>query len=797
MFFKTYGLLWQNARNLKYIKGFNSKMAKKLADSKLKTKDFLRSKWIPVPNTLAILSKYEEITDDMISKLQPPFVIKPNAGFWWKGIIVIDKLDSSWNFVSNTSQVYTGKDIHSHLLNVLDWFFSLSWSRDRIIIEKKIEINDEVQILGKYGLPDIRIIVFNMVPVMAMLRVPTAKSWWKANLHSWACAAWIDIWTGKLTYITQYSKIIKSIPWIWDVRGLVLPDWDTMLEMAVRVQKETNIWYLGCDIVMDNKDGPLLLEMNIRPGLEVQVANLARLKDRLEKVEWININSVEKWVRLWQDLFSWDIEEKIKNLSGKKVLWQREYISLLYNEKKYKYLTEIDTWKNISVIDRKFLKNILKIDEDKLGDKKIKIISNILGEEKSINFSIKDLWSVNMILWLNSLRGFLIDPFKYKKWELPFSKDDEYQKTTNIAINRNYEKQLHKIDLELISVDKKLLILKNITPINVLEEKKKFIESNWEYIPEFEYREIKLNFSELKERVKKIEIPDIPLSNIYSRKKEEVLNKIKFLQAVTEWDSENQSKYSKKIFWDFDLDNLEYAKEELVNMVNVKKEEEYISFEDIKWYVNKFNHIYWINIELKRWDKSARFVMWWNVLHYKNGSIVWKKEMRSIIAHEIEWHYLRRLNWRKLDYDIFSQWTARYIEIDEWIAVYNQNRFLNSFDLKYYWIFEWYFLLNYSLNHSYEELIDKLLEFYKFDLDKVFNRLVRIKRWFKKASDNWCFYKDVVYLNGFLKIKKFLNDWWSLKELYLWKMWIEDLEELKQSYFMKLNFNDNKIPFFL
>lgn len=797
MFFKTYWLLGQNARNLKYIKWFNSKMAKKLADSKLKTKDFLKSKWVPVPWTLSILTKYEQITDEMIWGLITPFVIKPNAGFWGKWIIVINKRDSSENFVSNTGHIYSVKDIHAHLLNVLDGFFSLSGSRDKIIIEKKIEINDEVQILGKYGLPDIRIIVFNMVPVMAMLRIPTEKSGWKANLHSWACAAWIDIWTWKLTYITQYSKIIKSIPWIWDIRWLVLPDWDDMLNMAVKVQKETNIWYLGCDIVMDNKDGPLLLEMNVRPGLEVQVANLARLKDRLEKVEWININSVEKWVRLWKDLFSWDIEEKIRNLSGKKILWQREYIKLYHNWKKYKYLTEIDTWKNISVIDRNFLESILKIEEDKLEDKKIRIKSDILGEEKDINFSIKDLWSVNIILGLNSLKWFLIDPFKYEKGELPFTMDDEYKKTTNIAVKRNYEKQLKKIDEELIWIDKKLLILKSITPLNVVEEKRKFIESNWEYIPEFNYKEINLDFIDLKDRVKKIEIPDIPLSGIYSRKKEEVLNKIKFLQAFSQWDNEEQNKYSKKIFWNFDLDTIVYAKEELINLKDVKKEEEYITFEDIKWYVNKFNHIYWIDIKLKRWNKSARFVMWWNILHYKEWSVVWKKEMRSIVAHEIEWHYLRRLNWRKLAYSIFSQWTAKYIEIDEGIAIYNQNRFLNNYDLKYYWIFEWYFLLHYASTHSYKELMEKLLDFYNFDLEKIFNRLVRIKRWFKKASDEGCFYKDVVYLNWYLKINKFISDWWSLKELYLWKMWIEDLKELKESYFMKLEFNDSKIPFFL
>ena len=63
-----------------------------------------------------------------------------------------------------------------HLGDIIDGFYSLSGSRDKVLVEKKIILNHEVDLLGKYGLPDIRIIVFNMVPIMAMLRVPTEKS---------------------------------------------------------------------------------------------------------------------------------------------------------------------------------------------------------------------------------------------------------------------------------------------------------------------------------------------------------------------------------------------------------------------------------------------------------------------------------------------------------------------------------------------------------------------------------------------------------------------------------------------
>lgn len=797
MFFKTYWLLWQNARNLKYIKGFNSKMARKLADSKLKTKEFLWSRWVPVPKTLAILKRHEQITIDAVEALEPPFVIKPNNGFGWKWIFVIDSRDASGNFVLNTGEVYSVEQIKIHLLNILDWFFSLSGSRDTVLIEKKIIITKEVQTLGTFGLPDIRIIVFNMVPVMAMLRIPTKESWWKANIHGWACAAWIDIWTGKLTYLTQHNKIVKSVPWIWDVRGTVLPDWDKMLEMSVRVQKETSIGYLGCDIVMDDKEWPLLLEMNIRPWISIQIANMARLKDRLERVEWIYINSVEKWVRLWRDLFSWDIEEKIRNLSWKKVVWSKEYVTIEYEKKKHRYLGEIRSGRPSSLVDKSFLQNVLKLDEKTIEKWLIVLDISILWEKKKVKFTIKDTGNVNIIIWVNALRWFLIDPFKYKKWERPISEDKEYSNSINIAIQKNNESQLKKIDKQLIWIDKKLLLLKYITPKNVAEEKKKFIDSKWEYIPKFEYQDVPMPLDSFEKEIKALEIPDIPLSWIYSRKKEETLNKIKFLQAFLLKENKAQTKFSKKIFGDIDAKNLEYCNSILANKWVIKKEEEFLTVDGIRDYVNKFNHIYGINIRLKEAHKTSRFVMSGDVLFFREWSRVWKKEMRSIIAHEIEGHYLRKHNGKKLAYTIFGHGAGWYLEIDEWIAVYNQNRFLNSSDRKYYGIFNSYSLLDFALNNSYGAYLDEAMDRSAYDLWMTFNKIMRVKRGFSSFSDDGFFTKDVVYLNWLRKVENFVHEWWDLKELYIWKIGLQDLYDMKQSYFMKLNFNESKIPFFL
>ncbi len=797
MFFKTYWLLGQNARNLNYIKGYNTKIAKKLADSKLKTKEFLKINSVAIPETISILENVFDLSESIFEKLTPPFVVKPNGWFWWKWILIISKISSDWNYITNDEKIFSKTKLLDHFRDILDWFYSLSWNRDKVLIEKKIELDEEIELLWKYWLPDIRIVVFNMVPVMAMLRVPTQLSNGKANIHAWACWVWIDIWTWKLTYITSYSKIIKSIPWIWDVRWLRLPWWDKALALAVKAQQITKIWYLWCDIVLDKSKWPLVLELNIRPWLEVQMANLSALKDRLKKVEWIFVNSIEKWVRLWRDLFSWDIEEKIKNISWKKVLWPREYLHIFYKDKDYKYLTDVKLSNSKNHIDKDFVVGVLKAEDEVIEKWSIKLEVRLLWENKKIKFIIKQLQNVNLILWINSLKWFLIDPFKYKKWELPVWDLLETIKWKNIAIKRNYEQVLKSIDDEIVYIDKKLPILRILTPTNLFEEKTKFINSWWTYIPQFKYDKLKVDLVELEKKLLKIEISDIPLASIYKRKIDEIKNKIYLLRAFENKDHKSITIYSSKLYWSINLENLQYANKVLEDREKIKQEEEYLSFDEIQDFIKRFNHIYNIKISLKKWKKAARFVVSWDFIYMRDWAKVWKKELRSIIAHEIEWHYLRKVNWKKINYKIFAIGTAWYLETDEAIAIYNQNRFLWKTSRKYYSIFERYYFLDYALNHSYPQLLEKAKKYYQNDLEKIFNYISRLKRWMYSFWDEWIFCKDCVYLNWYLKLEKFIEKWWKLEQLYIWKISLDDLEEIKNSYFIKFNFSELTIPFFI
>ena len=52
--------------------------------------------------------------------------------------------------------------------------------------------------------------------------------------------------------------------------GVQIPFWSEIIEMSERCYKAIPLGYLGVDICIDETLGPLVLEVNGRPGLEIQ-----------------------------------------------------------------------------------------------------------------------------------------------------------------------------------------------------------------------------------------------------------------------------------------------------------------------------------------------------------------------------------------------------------------------------------------------------------------------------------------------------------------------------------------------
>ena len=119
-----------------------------------------------------------------------------------------------------------------------------------------------------------------------MLRLATQSSDGKANLHQGAIGVGLDIRTGKSIAAVQHNQLILEHPDTGnELTSLQVPNWRQLLLLASRCYDMTGLGYLGADIVLDRNRGPLLLELNARPGLTIQVTNQAGLKPRLEHIE--------------------------------------------------------------------------------------------------------------------------------------------------------------------------------------------------------------------------------------------------------------------------------------------------------------------------------------------------------------------------------------------------------------------------------------------------------------------------------------------------------------------------------
>lgn len=349
-------ILGMNARNLDYVRRYNGKRAKQLADDKIRSKRALNRVNLPVPGLIAKIGNLEQLENFDWTKLPSSFALKPNRGFGGEGIIVVfgHKKGRPDAWVKSDGSVVTIEDIKNHIRNIIDGSFSLSNTPDVAFFEERLTLLKLFKPYSFKGIPDIRVIVFNKVPVMAMLRLPTKESKGKANLHQGAIGVGIDLASGVTTSaVTGAGNYVEHAPGTrLLLSGIKIPYWKDILRMAIKAQEVSGLGYLGADVAIDRERGPVFLELNARPGLSIQIANQAGLKERLEKVKNLKIKSFERGMRIGMDLFGGEIEEEVEEISGRKVIGTVETVKLIgKNGNEVEVEAKIDTGAGFSAID--------------------------------------------------------------------------------------------------------------------------------------------------------------------------------------------------------------------------------------------------------------------------------------------------------------------------------------------------------------------------------------------------------------------------------------------------------------
>jgi hypothetical protein len=341
--------------------------------------------------------------------------------------------------------------------NILDGTYSRTNSPDVAFFEERIKLNKSFKHLAYKGIPDIRVIVFNRIPVMAMIRIPTKESDGKANLHLGGIGIGIDMATGVTTNAIMRERFIDTIPGTEiSLSGIRIPYWNTILDIAIRTADITRLGFTGIDIAIDRDAGPVVLEANARPGLAIQIANLAPLKERLQKVKGLKVKTVKRAIRLAKDLFGGEIEEEIEEITGRQVIGLIEEITLFgKDDKKQTIEAKVDTGADSSSIDESLL---IKIGYGEVLKefKALNIPENIeYNALNKINLKLKEqpeLHLLKKVAIIKAGNGYTIRPFIKILVKIG---DDTFETTCSI-VNRSHLKYqfiIGKQDLKKFIID--------------------------------------------------------------------------------------------------------------------------------------------------------------------------------------------------------------------------------------------------------------------------------------------------------------------------------------------------------
>jgi hypothetical protein len=271
------------------------------------------------------------------------------------------------------------------MADILAGQYSMDDLPDIAYIEERVRVHPVFSRYSYHGTPDIRVIVFNKIPIMSYVRLPTEESGGRANLFQGAAAVGIDIATGITTYGVHHAKPTEFFPGTRrKLANIQIPQWEEILETAIAASEAIGLGYMACDIVLqpsesanqkvgksvsqkigENQATPMILEVNAQPGLKIQIANRAGLKERLARVKGLKIVSSKHGIRVAQALFA-DPKLAEKGMGRKTVGGIEEVEVIGHNGKREIIKAKIDTGADGSSIDRVLAEELGLIEPDNI-----------------------------------------------------------------------------------------------------------------------------------------------------------------------------------------------------------------------------------------------------------------------------------------------------------------------------------------------------------------------------------------------------------------------------------------------
>ncbi|MBD3316220.1 MAG: alpha-L-glutamate ligase-like protein [Chitinivibrionales bacterium] len=272
-----------NARNIDYVRRYNDRKHYPIADDKLLTKEVFSSAGVPHTRLMLACRHFHEL-EKLPEHLKAidELVMKPARGMAGGGVLLLRKRADN-AFVTPAGREYTDGALVDHATRILYGVYSIDNTTDALVVEELIHPHPFFGDLCPRGVADIRVIVFDGEAVMAMSRLPTELSDGKANLALGAVGLGIELADGQIVHaatkrgpLTHHPDTGKALV------GQTVPYWKEVIRIAEKAQQCTPLRFLGADLVIDERRGPLVIEINVRPGLEIQNVNQKGLRPMLE-----------------------------------------------------------------------------------------------------------------------------------------------------------------------------------------------------------------------------------------------------------------------------------------------------------------------------------------------------------------------------------------------------------------------------------------------------------------------------------------------------------------------------------
>lgn len=746
-------VLGMNERNLKYIRPHNLSNTKDLADDKIQTKTILESNNIPTPKLIAHIEDLKALREFDWDSLPNSFVMKPVKGLEGAGIEIYYNRDKDGNWIKADGTKVNPNELRMKALDIMDGKYSLHNQKDSVFFEERVKMHKAFKYYAYKGAPDVRVIIFNKIPIMSYVRLPTKQSNGKGNLAQGAIGAAIDISTGTTTTaVFGKSTPIDRIPGTnLSVSGLKIPYWNQILKTAIKTQEVTGLGYAAIDFLIDREEGPVIIELNARPGLSIQIANRDGLRWRLRKAAGLKVTSPLKGIRIAKDLFGGQLEEQIERISGKQIISHIMPVEIITEkQKKIPTLALIDTSRRTTTINYKLAQRAGIIDPDEdfegtsMADVQFNLASNIIETDCRI---VRDkIRGYNMLVGRRNLGDFLVDIRRVSLGKENKQKEELF--TTQ---------KLHKpenIDNVLAEISSQIYITRNIRPTNSTTERKKFFKRK-DYNPQFNYAPINIDTDKLIDRLNTLS-PDknSKIGKLLSEKIESLKKSIFLIESIG--DDVKFIERSKNLYTAPNKDTYEEALRivrETDKIKPKKRTEKVLNQKEVEKTLSKHLKEKGIDAKIKfvsDGPKKASIKKQERTIYINKKYKYTKTKLLGTIAHEIDIHLSRAQYGAQKDYKIFSYGTAGYIEIEEGLAVWNKAKVLESKQpirnaaIMY---ISAYLNNENSFLHTYNYLKELGLS-----PKNAYNFTQRTKKGITDTTTPGAYLKDALYFSGYLKV---------------------------------------------